>query len=41
MQLQPPIRHQVVLGVGIDLVEIVRIKQAIERWGARFEKRIF
>ena len=41
MQSQSPIRHQVVLGIGIDLVEIVRIKRAIERWGARFEKRIF
>ena len=41
MQSRSPIRHQVVLGIGIDLVEIVRIKRAIERWGARFEKRIF
>ena len=41
MQSQPPICHQVVLGVGIDLVEITRIKRAIERWGTRFEKRVF
>ena len=41
MQSQSPIRHQVVIGVGIDLVEIKRIKKAIRRWGERFEKRVF
>jgi holo-[acyl-carrier protein] synthase len=28
-------------GVGIDLVNIDRIEQAVERWGQRFLKRIF
>ena len=41
MQSQPQIYPQIVLGVGIDLVEITRIKKAIRRWGVRFEKRVF
>ena len=28
-------------GVGIDLVRIERIEQAVERWGQRFLQRIF
>ena len=28
-------------GVGIDLVNIARIEQAVERWGQRFLRRIF
>ena len=28
-------------GVGIDLVNIDRIEQAVDRWGQRFLKRIF
>ena len=28
-------------GVGIDLVRIERIEQAVERWGQRFLERIF
>ena len=28
-------------GVGIDLVTITRIEQAVERWGQRFLKRIY
>ena len=28
-------------GVGIDLVKIDRIEQAVERWGQRFLQRIF
>lgn len=28
-------------GLGIDMVEIVRIKRAIERWGDRFITRVF
>jgi holo-[acyl-carrier protein] synthase len=28
-------------GVGIDLVNIGRIEQAVERWGQRFLQRIF
>ncbi|MEO0074979.1 MAG: holo-ACP synthase [candidate division WOR-3 bacterium] len=30
-----------ILGIGIDLIEVARIKQAIERYGERFKNRIF
>ena len=30
-----------ILGVGVDLVEIDRIKAAFDRWGDRFRRRIF
>jgi holo-[acyl-carrier protein] synthase len=30
-----------ILGVGIDLVEIPRLEKALERWGDRLIKRIF
>ena len=30
-----------VVGTGIDIVEVRRIRQAIERWGERFLRRIF
>ncbi len=30
-----------ILGVGIDIVNIQRFKRAIERWGDRFLNRIF
>jgi holo-[acyl-carrier protein] synthase len=29
-----------IFGVGTDIVEIERIKQALERWGERFAERI-
>ncbi len=29
------------LGVGIDLVHIPRLRQALERWGERFTSRVF
>jgi len=29
-----------VLGLGIDVVEIGRIRRALEKWGTRFEDRI-
>lgn len=28
-------------GVGVDIVDVVRIEQAVERWGHRFLNRIF
>jgi holo-[acyl-carrier protein] synthase len=31
----------VILGVGVDLVHIPRIRQAIERWQERFLDRVF
>lgn len=30
-----------VFGVGIDLVRVARIGASLERWGARFEERVF
>ncbi len=30
-----------VAGVGVDIIEVSRIKAAIERWGERFLKRIY
>jgi len=31
----------VILGTGIDLAEVPRIRQAIERYGSRFTARVF
>ena len=28
-------------GIGVDIVKVDRIEQAVERWGSRFLKRIF
>ncbi|MEK7395360.1 MAG: holo-ACP synthase [Candidatus Poribacteria bacterium] len=30
-----------IVGIGIDLVEVPRIAKALSRWGDRFESRIF
>jgi holo-[acyl-carrier protein] synthase len=30
-----------IYGIGIDIVSIGRFKKAVERWGARLEKRLF
>jgi holo-[acyl-carrier protein] synthase len=30
-----------IYGIGIDIVNIVRFKKAIERWGERLERRLF
>lgn len=30
-----------IYGIGTDIVEIERIRQAVERWGDRFLKRVF
>ncbi|MDI6801425.1 MAG: holo-ACP synthase [Thermodesulfovibrionales bacterium] len=30
-----------ILGIGTDIVEISRIKDAVEKWGERFLKKIF
>lgn len=30
-----------IVGMGIDLVEISRIAESIARWGGRFEKKLF
>jgi len=29
------------LSVGVDIIEIHRIQQALDRWGERFEERIY
>ena len=33
--------HNMILGTGIDLVEIDRIQQSLERYGKRFLNRVF
>lgn len=30
-----------IYGVGIDLIRVDRLKKILDRWGSRFEKRIF
>jgi len=30
-----------IYGIGIDLVRVDRIKELVERWGERFETRVF
>lgn len=30
-----------IYGVGVDLIRVERIREAWQRWGVRFEKRVF
>jgi holo-[acyl-carrier protein] synthase len=30
-----------ILGIGVDLVEVARIRRAVERYGSRFARRVF
>lgn len=30
-----------ILGIGLDIVEVQRVKAAIKKWGDKFEKRLF
>lgn len=30
-----------IYGIGADLVQVSRLKRALDRWGGRFERRIF
>ena len=30
-----------IYGIGTDLVEVKRIKEALERWGGRFKNKVF
>lgn len=34
-------RSERVLGAGVDLVEVDRVRDALRRWGARFRDRVF
>ncbi len=36
-----PSRPERVLGAGVDLVEVDRVRDALARWGGRFRDRIF
>lgn len=36
-----PVFDPIPLAVGVDVIEIERIAQAIERWGARFLERVY
>lgn len=33
--------YQKIQGIGIDIVEVERIREASQRWGARFEQRVY
>jgi holo-[acyl-carrier protein] synthase len=33
--------HHKIQGIGIDIVEVERIRDASRRWGARFEHRVY
>ena len=33
--------HQKIQGIGIDIIEVERIREASRRWGARFEQRVY
>ena len=33
--------QQKIQGIGIDIVEVERIREASRRWGARFEQRVY
>jgi len=30
-----------IYGIGIDLVKVIRVKEALERWGERFHNKVF
>jgi len=30
-----------IIGIGIDLIEVSRIESALSRWGSKFENRVF
>jgi holo-[acyl-carrier protein] synthase len=30
-----------IYGIGIDLVKVMRVKEALERWGERFQNKVF
>ncbi len=30
-----------IYGIGIDLVKVIRVKEALERWGERFQNKVF
>lgn len=30
-----------IIGIGFDIIEVSRIESALNRWGCRFEKRVF
>ena len=30
-----------IIGIGLDVIEVSRIKSTVSRWGSRFEKRVF
>ena len=36
-----PMHQHKIQGIGIDIVEVERIRDASRRWGARFEQRVY
>ena len=39
--IDKPMHQQNIHGIGIDIVEVARIQEASDRWGARFEQRVY
>ena len=39
--IDKPMHPQNIHGIGIDIVEVARIQEASDRWGARFEQRVY
>jgi holo-[acyl-carrier protein] synthase len=35
------LRGQRIIGIGYDIVEVPRIESVLDRWGEKFEKRVF
>lgn len=40
-QTKHSVSHTLIRGIGIDIIEVERIRSASRRWGERFEKRIY
>ncbi len=41
LSIDKTMHHQKIQGIGIDIVEVQRIREASQRWGKRFEQRVY
>ena len=39
--IDKPMQQQIIQGIGIDIIEVERIRDASRRWGSRFEQRVY
>lgn len=39
--IDKPMYQQKIQGIGIDIIEVERIRDASRRWGSRFEQRVY